>query len=177
MDEADLKKLNAMLSKINIARDHIIATCKHAFELSNKGFAKDVVEVWTNHEAAAKGNDKIFYYFIAHEVLVNHNADGMKLLKAFPNAFNKGFYKSLWDIKEQSAREEIVKCIHEWKKTNLYSETYTNYLFGRIEKANKEVPPIVKPIEVGISNKVKIFAIYFRNYKECKVRLENLYGF
>ena len=174
MDKEEVDQLHQMFEKLDITQENIMKTSSFMLSQSKKGYAKQCVEIWKKHEELAKDNAKLCFYFVLHDCIRRFNEDDMNLLKAFPEVLNEMLFNSISACDSHHTRMEIATLIGVWKRDQLYSPSYIEFLEAEINRANKQNPVKPKPSEYGVNIKVKFFSVYFRNYQESKVKIEKL---
>lgn len=168
MSNEEVQELKKMLETIETTPESINKIVSFMQEKSQKGCAKHVVEVWKEQEAKVKDNAKLPFYYVLHECVARFQEDDMKLLMAFPDVLNERFFNSLTECSDKYARGEIIRLIQLWNQHQFYSPKYIKFLQDVFEDVEKKHPVKPKINEFGVAMKVKFFAIYYRNYNQCK---------
>jgi len=171
MEEQDTKTLLEIMGKREITHENICKAGTFLIQLSRKGLFTDWVKIWIEHQDAAKGSEKLFYFYLVNEVLQRHAEDNMNLLKAFADIIKQELYKCMLQINDLHVRNEINNLVNIWREQGLFSPSFLDELDAEILKGMQENPAVANT-EFGVSKKVKLFAVYFRNYQECKSRID-----
>lgn len=173
MELADIEQLESLLTKVDSTPETICSTGQFMIEQSVKGYGKECVQIWKKHEEKTQDVIKKWLFYVAHECIQNHQKDQAVLLMAFGDLFGVSIANTIAHCPHGYVRDDIQKLINVWGQQQYYGPDFIQCLNDQINKAKADYP-IKESIGSGISIKVKLFAVYYRNFQQCKTKADEL---
>ena len=165
--------LNMFDSIYDGQQDTIQEAAYFMVDKAKEGYLKEVVEIWKYKLLEATGIQVVWILNIAGRCFERNSEDESSLLRELIDIIHVNFEDCIKRSNSQYNNNVIMDLIRHWKEQQFIAEDFRSALEQRYHKFIKD-NPVDETAYKGLDVNVKRFAIFQRNYKLCKAKLENL---